>query len=282
MPRGTLRKFLNQANPLLDNRVFRPSEVTDKEMKNWGWPKIPKATKWNLTLGYINATFGFLLDKEFDFPDHIMDLPDTEKVVFDERSFELLVARWNSRIVDIALEVVSKALAHVPEFPKLCVASGSSGTSNNKIGKPDWAVVPSQTPAGKQHTCLAPGDTKATRKKYDSSIPVDNKENVWALKYMAQTGHYSNMRSTRYFWCITPTEIMVCRRRTSRSRNEIIPQVATFSWIPGHRQTISVNLVLFFVVLAAGLGNGVRSTYQHMREEHKTKINKIKAAVQAL
>lgn len=41
-------------------------------------------------------------------------------------------------------------------------------------------------------------------------------------------------------------------------------------------------LALFFVVLAAGLGNDVRSTYQDIRQEHKVKLRNIKAAVDAL
>ncbi|KAF9639210.1 hypothetical protein BFW01_g10107 [Lasiodiplodia theobromae] len=279
MPRETLIKFLDQPNPFLDIRISSPSKVTGKA--TFGWPYIPTATEWKLTPDYIKHTFGFLLYKEFDFPDHFVDLPDTRKIVYDERSFRLLLTQWNTNIVDIALGVVSEALAHVPEFPKLCVASGSSGISNDEIGKPDFAVLPSETPAGMQHTCLAPGIVKVTRKHYNFFNPGDM-SNIWAKRYLAEMSHYANTRGTRYFWCITPVQLMVCRRRASDTQGQIVPEVATFSWVPGPHQGISVNLALFFVVLAAGLGNDVRSSYKDISIEHREKLQKIKAAVGAL
>lgn len=281
MPRETLIKFLEQPNPFLDFRMSSPSEVTDKV--NLGWPYISTASEWRLTFAYIKHTFGFLLYKEFDFPDHFTDLSNTEKIVFDEDTSRRLVTRWNINIVGTALRVVTKALAHVPEFPKICLASGSSGLSNNEIGEPDFAVLPADTPAGMQHTCLAPGVVKVTRKLYNSSHPVDYVSNIWARKYLAEMSHYANTRGSRYCWCITPVQLIVCRRRASDTQEgQIIPEVATFSWVLGPRGGISVNLALFFVVLAAGLGNDVRSSYKDIRIEHWEKLKKIKAAVQAL
>lgn len=279
MRRETLIAFLTQPNPFLDIRISKPSGVMDKDR-----PYISTATEWKLTFAYIKHTFGFLLYKEFDFPDLFTDLSDTQKIVFDEDTFRRLVTQWNINIVGTALRIVTKALAHVPEFPKLCLASGSSGLSNNEIGEPHFAVLPAEAPAAgeQKHTCLAPGVAKVTRQLYNSSFPVDDVSNIWAKKYLAEMSHYANTRGARYCWCITPVQLMVCRRRASDTQGQIVPEVATFSWVPGPHQGISVNLALFFVVLAAGLGNDVRSSYKDISIEHREKLQKIKAAVGAL
>ncbi|KAF9639183.1 hypothetical protein BFW01_g10080 [Lasiodiplodia theobromae] len=271
-----VREYLSQPNPVIDNRIDKASSVSNEDMEDW--PEVPKATKLRITSAYIEDSIRWLLDAKLDLPDDNAELADTAKIAFDERSFEHTFTRGPAALVANLLVIMGKALAHVPEYPQLCLVSGSSGKSDNKIGKPDWAVVPSTTPARKIHTNKAPGDTKGTKKEYEPDKPLS----LWAEKYFRQMSHYMKERRTRYSWIITPKEIMIIRRRTSQKTNEVIPQVAKFSWVPKRNQKMPVAVVLFFIVFASGLNNGVQATYEDFAVENMVVLEKIKAAVERL
>ncbi|KAF9639208.1 hypothetical protein BFW01_g10105 [Lasiodiplodia theobromae] len=279
MPYERLRDYLEAPFQVLDNRVDDPSAASEKQMRKW--PNVPGVTEWKITRAYIETTIGYALNAFFHFPDNNGELSVTERIVYDERSFEHFcgMAEPCAR-VNTALRTVGKMLAHVPEFPKLCLASGSFGKNDNDMGKPDWAVVPSMTGPRSKHTCRAPGDTKATPEKF--SLPINQTDNEWAWKYTRQVCHYMNERKSRYAWIITPEELVIFRRRKSDTTGEITPEYKAFSWIPEEGQVVSAATALFFVIFLSGLNNKVLPKYQTPATEHKEKIAKIKEAVKKL
>lgn len=279
MPIEKLFDYLEAPFQVLDNRVDNPSAVSKKQMRKW--PEVPGVTEWKLTRSHIFSTIGCVLNASFRLPENSDELSVSERIVFDERSFEHFCgmaepcARANT-----ALRIVGKTLAHVPEFPKLCIASGSSGMNGNDIGKPDWAVIPSMTGPGSKHTCRAPGDTKATFEKF--ALPINEEENDWAWKYTRQVTHYMNQRDSRYAWIITPEELVIFRRQESDTPGEITPEYKSFSWIPEQGQPVSAATALFFVAFLSGVNNKVLPKYKTPATEHKRKIAKIKTAVKKL
>ena len=111
-----------------------------RDCEGEGFRVVAKLGLFRSTRLFARAVAVGVLDTEFDLADSPL-LPEEQRYIRDERSFEFILARWNNIIVNEALRAASEYLY----LENVCWIIGSlvlpGEDDAEPIMRPDWAAV---------------------------------------------------------------------------------------------------------------------------------------------
>ncbi|KAL1615276.1 hypothetical protein SLS56_011870 [Neofusicoccum ribis] len=286
MARKKLREWLMTPSPKLTTVTPGSTTKTVTGTQDTTWPRVPSWSTWtDFNHASITKFLHKILEAEYELPASPPRLPAAQCAITDERTYEFALIKFHNQVVSEALDAVGR------RFPLLgaklrCWACGHHARHNDIIGKPDWAAIPA-TPPPDFSTSLpdfvCPGDSKYRFENFPPAAPQFSstavaQDNRRAQVYLRQAAHYAVQRRTRYFYLLTPCNLMVCRRRASGgnhlSANEPVrPEIVVlpYSSDPATDDVsnqLSINVALFAMHVLASLSHEVRPHYTSIENEY--------------
>lgn len=158
------------------------------------------------------------------------DIPQVDREIFDERSFEAIVSKWNQPAVNEALSAAQRSLYNPQTNKTIYMAAGGRGYLDACAKfRPDWTGTQPTAPqpvkarqVGKSWNIL-PGDTKLSKKWSSNKIVCGRvKADIkcqW-LRPLAQIYTYCVRANARYGYIITDKELVVFRVCPTPQTNE--------------------------------------------------------------